>query len=530
MNKALRAIAIAMGYATLALAWLAEPLINPRHDAIYHWSGGVSALFGPVVVMILLLWGLVALALLTAQTPGLWRTMVWSALLLAVPAAIVRDAQLIWPNVLPAWLVLPRIYVMAAAWLLLVVLWWRFPSKRGEHVIDFASTVLSFTALSGLLFMGQLLWCWWQARGLNAPLPPQSELRATGTASQSPRIIWILLDELSYQQVYERRYPGLALPAFDSLAAESTVFTHVIPAANFTEMAIPGLLTGTPVDSVRSTARGQLMVHSKESGWKPFDERNTVFEDAVKSGYSTDLVGWYNPYCRMLPTVLERCYWTDDFTDSNGLVADGTFESNLLTPVSAMVGRHDTLRHVLHRIFGIQMQGSNLGESHILDYQNLSKEGDSALLDRSAALTFLHLPIPHPGGIYNRKTASLTTGYSTYMDNLALADLYLARVRSLLEKTGQWDSSTVIVMGDHGWRTSFVWKPFPDWTYEEEKASDGGKFDDRPAYIVKLPGQRTNQRIDHPLKAMETRKLVDALMKQQIQTPADLGSWVAQND
>jgi len=530
MGNALRAIAIALGYTTLALAWLVEPLINPRHDAIYHWSGDVSALFGPVVVMVLLLWALVALALLTAQRPGFWRTAEWAALLLTVPTAIIRDAQLIWPNVLPAWLHPPRMWVMAAAWLLLVVLWWRFPSKRGEQVIDFASTVLSFTALSGLLFMGQLLWCWWQARGLNTSPPPRSELSATGAASQSPRIIWIVLDELSYQQLYERRYPDLALPAFDSLAAESTVFTHVIPTANFTEMAIPALLSGAPIDHVRSTARGQLLVYSKRSGWKLFDERNTVFQDAENFGYPTDLVGWYNPYCRMLPAVLERCYWTDDYTDSNGLAADGTFESNLLTPVSSMLGRHDTLRHVLDRIFGIEIRGSNSVKLHILDYQNLSKEGDMALLDRSAALTFLHLPIPHPGGIYDRKTATLTTGYSTYMDNLALADSYLAQVRSLLEKTGQWDSSTVIVMGDHGWRTSLLWKTLPGWTSDEEKASADGPFDDRPAYIVKLAGQRTNERIDHPFKAIRTRKLVDALMKQEIQTPADLESWVAQTD
>jgi hypothetical protein len=85
-------------------------------------------------------------------------------------------------------------------------------------------------------------------------------------------------------------------------------------------------------------------------------------------------------------------------------------------------------------------------------------------------------------------------------------------------------------MGDHGWRTSLIWKTLPSWTSEEEKASAGGKFDDRPTYIVKLAGQRTNERVNHPLKAIKTRKLVDALMKREIQTPADLESWVAQTD
>ena len=163
---------------------------------------------------------------------------------------------------------------------------------------------------------------------------------------------------------------------------------------------------------------------------------------------------------------------------------------------------------------------------HVADYGSISAAGDKLLLDRSAGFVLLHLPIPHPGGIYNRRTGQLTTGPSTYIDNLALADRYLAHVHSILQESGEWDSSTVFVMGDHGWRTTLLWKGLPGWTEEEERASQGGKFDTRPAYIVKLAGQQNGVRIESPFRATETRSLMDALISQKIRSPEELLAWV----
>jgi hypothetical protein len=55
----------------------------------------------------------------------------------------------------------------------------------------------------------------------------------------------------------------------------------------------------------------------------------------------------------------------------------------------------------------------------------------------------------------------------------------------------QWDAATVILMGDHSWRTALLWSHDPGWTVEERRASHQGSFDDRPFYAVKLPHQAT---------------------------------------
>jgi len=65
------------------------------------------------------------------------------------------------------------------------------------------------------------------------------------------------------------------------------------------------------------------------------------------------------------------------------------------------------------------------------------------------------------------------------------------------------------------------------WTDEDQSASHGGEFDPRPAYIVKLPNQQTPAHIEQPFSAISTRAMIDALMQNHLQTPADLQTWAS---
>jgi hypothetical protein len=79
-------------------------------------------------------------------------------------------------------------------------------------------------------------------------------------------------------------------------------------------------------------------------------------------------------------------------------------------------------------------------------------------------------------------------------------------------------------MGDHSWRTR-LWVDSMTWTDEDQAASKGGEFDDRPAYIVKLPNQQTPARIDQTFSTIRTRELLDALLRDQLRTSDDLKAW-----
>jgi hypothetical protein len=100
----------------------------------------------------------------------------------------------------------------------------------------------------------------------------------------------------------------------------------------------------------------------------------------------------------------------------------------------------------------------------------------------------------------------------------------------MLEQDGTWDSSAIVVMGDHSWRTTVLWFNGPVWTPEDEVASHGGQYDSRPAYIVKLPNQQKPARIDDRFAAVRSRALLDGIITNRIKTPEDLAAWVRKQD
>jgi len=419
------------------------------------------------------------------------------------------------------------LFVAASLALLICMIFWESTfEKRFERVESFVSTLLLFLAAGGTIILCQVAWFGWKARSLNVELPlHRASYRETAHPGR-PRIIWILFDELSYDQVYEHRFPGLQLPAFDALANQTTIFTDARPAGILTEQILPSLMTGLPVDAIRASSDGrQLFLHNPASdAWQRFDEHDSVFEDALKLNYRTAVAGWYNPYCRILPDVLDSCFWVANAPAENMMVPREGVRVNLMMPLLQFAGGGAYYRFssLLRRIYDRNELNAKL---HIADYMALETAADRILDDRSSGFSLIHLPVPHPGGIYDRVTGRFVTKDSTYLDNLALADKLLGHIRSRLEESDQWNSSTIVLMADHSWRTKMFWRDSAEWTEEEQKASHGGAFDDRPMYMVKLADQREGARFVAPFAAVNTRGLLDALLFQQIRSAEDLSAW-----
>jgi len=533
---------VAFGLTNLYLLSLSGPLISPDHDLVYHLIGASSALSFPIVIYILALWLLLTVLLTIAgqprpatdfapgapqRPPSRLSIFIWSSFILTLPWRLIHTIGGFADWRTPGWLDLLCGSVVLAAVVLAVVRHRRFGPTFRRLLLPIAS-VLGFLSLTGVLILGELLYYTYEARDLN---PPTILHHATSISQPHARVFWIILDELSYEQVYERRFPGLELPAFDQLAAESTNLTHVAPSGEFTRTIIPTLMTGIPANSIRVNGAGMLLaLHDPVDGhWHPFDPHQTVFQDALNLGYTTSIAGWYNPYCRILPDVLDQCYWVYHEATPAGLSPNRTAYSNLFRPLRRLRHRMHYLLYRMHLAGAYPpLPDDDLLDirMHSSDYRDLLVAGDHQIADPSLQFVFLHLPIPHPYGFYDRRTRSISTVHTSYIDNLALADTYLAHVRQLLESSHEWDSSTVLVMGDHSWRTSFIWSNSNSWTAEDDLASHEADFDDRPAYLVKLPNQHQPARIDAGFDSVRTRALLDALLREQIHSAADLDHWV----
>jgi hypothetical protein len=517
---------VAFGLTMLPMLSVVAPLIEPTHSLIYHFDGPPSTVFYPAIIGIGLLWVLLTGILTLARRPGRARLILWSALIFMLPWVILKVCAILleWP--VPHRLSLLVFLTGIAATAIVLACWKPSFQRLFDQAQECTATLLAFCALSGLLVLGHFCWSVWQTRFINAAVPLHH--RAAAQSTPHPRVIWLILDELSYRQVYEHRFPSLQLPAFDRLAAQSTLFTQVAPAGLMTEYAIPSLISALPADAMRVSADGrQLYLRDPaQKRWQTFDPHHTVFQDALDRGYSTGISGWYNPYCRILSPVLDHCFWTNHYLAPGGMSTHQTLLWNIAALFDTPGGKAQHFIH-WHKQQIPPQDDVAAAQTHIQDYTDLVTASDAMLNDSSIDLLFLHMPIPHPYGIYNRHTRQLTTGPSTYIDNLALADAYIAHLRAQLEQRGQWDSSTILIMGDHSWRTAPLWALTTPWYTEEQDASNGGQFDNRPAYILKLPHQQQPAHIDAPYPAIRTRALIDALMDQRIQSPEDLEDWVA---
>jgi len=520
-------VTVAFGLANLYLLDLTGPLISTEHDLVYHLVGSASSVILPIILYLITLSLLLTALLLLAERPGALRIIIWSAFLLALPSILLHTIANFSGSEVPDWLG----YSVAGVclfFLIAISVFWRQFVPRFERIQRSAAAVLGLFAFTGLIIFAQLVWCGWQARNLNPPPKlHRTEVSRFSRTPHHPRIIWLLLDELSYQQLYEHRFPGLELPAFDRLAAQSTVFTHVVPVGVYTRYIVPSLFTGVPSNAVDISARGLLLSLKSPSTakWVPFHQHQTVFQDAIDAGYTTGIVGWYNPYCRIMPEVLDHCFWIYRQTTPANLSPNRSLAVDLVRPFRYLW--LDT-KHLFGRGPGSPSDETRDLRQHSSDYRHLLAAGDSYLADPSIDFLFLHMPIPHPYGFYDRGKKSFSTRHTSYIDNLALADRYLAHVRQLLEQDGQWDSSALLVMGDHSWRTTQIWKDSMTWTNEDQSASHDGEFDPRPGYIIKLPNQETAARIDESFSAISTRSLLDAMMQNQLQTPSDLRVWASQ--
>ena len=475
-----------------------------------------------MLIAILLLWGVGALGFLCLEKlPPWWRRILWLVPVVLFPALFLRGLAI-------ALVAAPRAefltlhvrhylvpaVAIASVGLLLVR---PFLFDRCIQVLRTAYVVAAFGLL---VIVPQMAYHAFRFR----PQEPFRFERANLAAAQpdAPRIIWILMDELSYDQAFAARQPDVLLPNFDRLAKSSITFSALQPVGIDTEKIVPAILLGKPVVALRKRYDRPLLYRSSANGyWQQFDQHETVFADAQSLGWTTGVDGWYNPYCRLLPDVLDRCFW--QYSEASRPDLTGGIEStnSLSQNLSEILPRRAFLETFSHR-----PDPDGPTKPRHMDYNGIMDQAKAIGGDARIRFVFIHLPIPHPPGIFNRRLHALSPR-GTYLDNLVLADETLGMLRSILENTPSAANTTLIVSSDHSWRT-FMWQATADWSEEGDRATHGGKFDPRPVLMVHLPGQNTGQTIAKPVNLLITHTILEGLLRGQIHTPADIHNLIEQ--
>jgi hypothetical protein len=342
-------------------------------------------------------------------------------------------------------------------------------------------------------------------------LPPPSQ------STSSRRIIWILYDELSYDQAFDHPAPGMKLPNLDRLHTESVSFSDVIPAGYYTGLIIPSLFLGRRIDEIRSTTNGDLWYNDEtHHRWVAYDPNSTLFGIAQQNGWSSGIDGWFNPYCRILAPVLNVCFWEPSpplLLEEYGASEEKSVWANAAVLPNAVLARLTNSRAVP-------------GNVDVPGYLNVMGRAHTLIENNQVRFVFLHLPVPHPPGIYDRQRHLLRSG-GTYLDNMVLADDSLGELLQEIDETPSAAQTTVILSSDHSWRIP-IWRHDRYWSAEEERAS-GGRFDPRPVFMIHFPGQKSGNDISAALPEMLEHDMIADMLRGRINNPTDLSVFLSQD-
>jgi Sulfatase len=327
------------------------------------------------------------------------------------------------------------------------------------------------------------------------------------------RVIWVIFDELSQDQMLDHRQPGLELPALDRFRSQSVMFTQLRPVGYYTQIVLPSLLWGKVVTKERSDLEGHLTVMVPNEGWRRFQPQETLIGTARRNGWSSGVAGWYNPYCRTYASLLDWCAWTLRFIPLPGGYTQGK---------SVMWNANAPLLPIEKGIFDPKYHFPSDAEMHAEDYYDLMRWSHALIDNENIGFVLLHLPLPHPGGFYNRKTGQIGVDGS-YIDNLALTDRTLDQLMQWIGATKLAANTTIVLCSDHSWRVPMWSTESTMWTEEDAKASQG-RFDSRPVLMVHFPGETTPEVVAQPLPALMEHDLIESLLRSPMDAKS-LKNW-----
>jgi hypothetical protein len=281
----------------------------------------------------------------------------------------------------------------------------------------------------------------------------------------------------------------------------------VTPIADRTEKAVPGLLLGRIVTNVAYTADNRYLIETQDDPhWKPFDAKASLFGMAKRNGLTTSIVGWYVAYCPVFVGLVTECYWSNkDDEDRGPTQIDASVGRNLWLPLRVLAERIISPGRAWSDVATWNSQG------HIASVKDVSRHALETIATSQADVIYLHLPAPHPAAFWDRRTCQFAVGGS-YLDSLDYSDRLLGQILDLLEAQPRWAATTLIVQGDHSWRTR-MWRPLPGWSAEDERISHGGQWDPRPLLMIHAPSQQSPQIVAEPTSLMYVHDAVAAEIK-----------------
>lgn len=397
--------------------------------------------------------------------------------------------------------------VLHAARRVILVLTFLFPSL----MIDFGWSRLSAEPASA-----------YQSKSTLPMLPHPSGPRR--------RVIWMLFDELDQRLAFDLRQPKVALPELDRLRSESLVADRAQQTAGWTTLALPSLLSGQIYSRAELADADTLRVSPESGGVFSWRDQPNVFKKARALGANTEIVGWHHPYCRVFGDATVRCLDVPSGSPTPAMIRETSVSDEGVLRAAAFLFELQAGNLLdMFRFWRSPTSGNSrdayVQRRQLQQYFQIRDHAYADAGDPQIDLLFVHFPLPHPFAIYDRQRQDFTLSDTTsYVDNLALVDRTVGEMRYTLERAGLWDSTSILIISDHGLRPD-LWRGQMGWTPELERLTAGRQSETVP-FILKLAHQNHGAVYDRPFSSVVSSDLVLAMLSGEVSTPEGAASWL----
>jgi hypothetical protein len=347
----------------------------------------------------------------------------------------------------------------------------------------------------------------------------------------SPRVIWIVFDEMDQRLAFDVRPADLALPELDRIRAEAVVADHATPTADWTVIALPSLISGHIFSKAEMVNARTLRVTpegtSESLNWS---EQPNIFKQARALGVNAEIIGWHHPYCRVLGDQMPGCFAMPSGHPTNALLRE-----TLASEDGVWLTTHYLFRLEWENLRDLFRSDRNSVSENLKDlylqhrqqkqYFEIRDRAYRAAVDPRVGMLLLHLPLPHPYAFYNRRERSFNLdGPIDYFDNVALADRTIGELRLALEQARVWNDTTLLITSDHGIRPD-TWEGHLGWTDELERLT-GGTHGKTVPFILKLAGSHEPMQFSKQFSNVASSRLVLAILSGNVSTPAQAVAWL----
>jgi hypothetical protein len=423
---------------------------------------------------------------------------------------------------------------VVAAFLVTTILFHRLVFRR-QQLIKLSTALLLICSPFVFITFAQAISQWASFRSADAFVDKSAQMEPHPKVGG--RVVWLIFDEMDFRLSFVDRPSAVQLPAFDQLRDQAVFADNAYPPGGATDLSLPSLITGRLISWNHRTAPNEMMLtfadNNERAGWST---QPNVFSKARAMGFNTALDGWYHPYCRIIGDSLTRCYW-----ESPGIRFLPDKDVATLLTHSSQVSVSDSMLRIGEaalipepvRVLTAPWEGNTWRRFTIENFTNIHREALTLVTDPRLDLIFIHYPIPHPPGIYDKSSHDFSlSSTSGYLDSLELADRTLAELQRAMEKAGLWDATTLIVSSDHRLRADRLWQHHVMWSpsfTKEDVAVFNRTDDERVPFILKLPHETKGLEYQAPFNTVLTSDLVLAILKGDISGEADVGKWLDQH-